>query len=292
MKNLRFQLYPIVFIYIPFFVFDLNIKICFRIRPQSHKERAEMCKICTFVTPKEPQINLGHKEDKSFTFDYVYDVNSNQKYLFDSSVKYLVDGCLEGYNATVLAYGQTGSGKTYTMGTTFDAGLTEQEEGILPRAITYLFERIEQKSNEMKSNGLEVPEFTINAQFIELYNEEVIDLLDSLTVPLRNNQLTDSVNESTSLTPCNTSKNKIEIHEDQFGGIYINGCTNLNVSCVEDVRILKLFYFDGLESSIQIKIHLPWVIYESLKFLKNIIIIGTISKRSFYKSNFSNILCP
>lgn len=35
-----------------------------------------MCRICTTVTPGEQQIVLG--SDKAFTFDYVYDVDSNQ----------------------------------------------------------------------------------------------------------------------------------------------------------------------------------------------------------------------
>ncbi len=79
-----------------------------------------MCKICTNVTLNEPQITLGYKDDKSFTYDFVYDFGSKQDKIFNESVLSLVDGCLNGYNATVLAYGQTGSGKTYTMGTSFD----------------------------------------------------------------------------------------------------------------------------------------------------------------------------
>jgi hypothetical protein len=39
----------------------------------------------------------------------------------------------------VLAYGQTGSGKTYTMGTGFDVDLPPEKEGIVPRAVKYLF---------------------------------------------------------------------------------------------------------------------------------------------------------
>lgn len=35
-----------------------------------------MCRICTYVTPGEPQVVLG--TDKAFTFDYVFDTNSDQ----------------------------------------------------------------------------------------------------------------------------------------------------------------------------------------------------------------------
>ena len=145
---------------IKYFLFFTKKK---RIRPQSIRERVEMCKICTNVTPHEPQITLGNKDDKSFTFDYVYDIESQQEYIFNSSVRYLVDGCLDGYNATVLAYGQTGSGKTYTMGTSFDSCLSNEDEGILPRAISYLFEKIEQKYSQQLTNN----DIVINAQFIE-----------------------------------------------------------------------------------------------------------------------------
>jgi len=60
----------------------------------------------------------------------------------------LILGCFEGYNATVLAYGQTGSGKTFTMGTTELAGLTEEEYGIVPRVIKFIFEEIERRKEK------------------------------------------------------------------------------------------------------------------------------------------------
>lgn len=47
-----------------------------RIRPQIPREIIDMCRICTQVTPGEPQVVLG--TDKAFTFDYVFDTNSDQ----------------------------------------------------------------------------------------------------------------------------------------------------------------------------------------------------------------------
>jgi len=44
--------------------------------PQNSRELIDMCRICTTVTFGEPQIFLG--SDKAFTFDYVFDTNSNQ----------------------------------------------------------------------------------------------------------------------------------------------------------------------------------------------------------------------
>lgn len=195
-----------------------------------------MCKICTNVTPNEPQITLGNKDDKSFTFDYVYDLDSRQESIFDSSVKYLVDGCLDGYNATVLAYGQTGSGETYTMGTSFETCLTSDEEGILPRAIAYIFERIEHNFTLNASN-----EIVVNAQFIELYNEEIIDLLDGLAGANTNKQLSqfnNNNNQGDLIHEFNSIKTKIEIHEDQYGGIFINGCSTVNVQSIQEVKLI------------------------------------------------------
>jgi kinesin family protein 4/21/27 len=63
-----------------------------------------MCRVCTNVTPGEPQVTLG--SDKAFTYDYVFDMSAQQEDVYHTCVEALVNGSLEGYNATVLAYGQ------------------------------------------------------------------------------------------------------------------------------------------------------------------------------------------
>lgn len=75
-----------------------------RIRPQLSKEKIEGCHICTSVTPGEPQVLLG--KDKAFTYDFVFDLDTWQEQIYSTCVSKLVEGCFEGYNATVLAYGQ------------------------------------------------------------------------------------------------------------------------------------------------------------------------------------------
>lgn len=52
---------------------------------------------------------------KIFTFDAVFDWNSEQQELYGEIFRPLVDSVLEGFNGTVFAYGQTGTGKTFTM---------------------------------------------------------------------------------------------------------------------------------------------------------------------------------
>ncbi|KYN06791.1 Kinesin-like protein KIF21A [Cyphomyrmex costatus] len=135
-----------------------------------------MCRICTQVPQGEPQVFLG--PDKAFTYDYVFDTQVNQSAIYETCVNRLVEGALDGYNATVLAYGQTGSGKTYTMGTGFDVEIDETIVGIIPRAIKHLFDGIADKQNRAKERAQMPPEFKVTAQFLELYNEDLKDLLE------------------------------------------------------------------------------------------------------------------
>lgn len=54
--------------------------------------------------PGEPQVILG--KDKSFTYDYMFDMDSQQDIIYSACTEKLIEGCFEGYNATVFAYGQ------------------------------------------------------------------------------------------------------------------------------------------------------------------------------------------
>ncbi|KAM7362467.1 kinesin-like protein 31E isoform 1-T4 [Cochliomyia hominivorax] len=147
---------------------DCSVRVAVRIRPQNSREIIDMCRVCTNVLPNEPQIILGI--DKAFTYDFVYDTQASQLEIYNGCVSRLVEGALRGLNATVLAYGQTGSGKTYTMGSGFEYEVSDQQEGIIPRAVHHIFSRIR--------DCVDNTEFSVAVQFIELYNEDIIDLLD------------------------------------------------------------------------------------------------------------------
>ncbi|XP_076165090.1 kinesin-like protein 31E isoform X2 [Ptiloglossa arizonensis] len=155
---------------------DTSVRVAVRIRPQVAREVIDMCRICTQVPPGEPQVFLG--PDKAFTYDYVFDTAIGQCTIYDTCVARLIEGALDGYNATVLAYGQTGSGKTYTMGTGFDVEVDETVIGIIPRAITHLFNGIAEKQQHARERAQMPPEFKVTAQFLELYNEDLKDLLE------------------------------------------------------------------------------------------------------------------
>ncbi|XP_017595335.1 PREDICTED: kinesin-like protein KIF21B isoform X4 [Corvus brachyrhynchos] len=192
-----------------------------RIRPQLPKEKIEGCHICTSVTPGEPQVLLG--KDKAFTYDFVFDLDTWQERIYTTCMGKLIEGCFEGYNATVLAYGQTGAGKTYTMGTGFDMSISEEEQGIIPRAISHLFSGIEERKRAAQSQGVAAPEFKVSAQFLELYNEEILDLFDSTRDPDARHR-----------------KSNIKIHEDASGSIYTTGVTSRLISSQDElIQCLK-----------------------------------------------------
>lgn len=110
---------------------------------------------------------------KSFTFDRVFWDSDSQEHLFDTCTRNLVLGCFHGFNATILAYGQTGSGKTHSMGTGSTLGLPFEEVGIVPRVFKFIFEEL-----EARKAAAEYSEFKVSVAFLELYNEELHDLLD------------------------------------------------------------------------------------------------------------------
>ncbi|XP_077726605.1 kinesin-like protein KIF21A isoform X8 [Canis aureus] len=206
------------------------------IRPQLAKEKIEGCHICTSVTPGEPQVFLG--KDKAFTFDYVFDIDSQQEQIYTQCIEKLIEGCFEGYNATVFAYGQTGAGKTYTMGTGFDVNIIEEEQGIISRAVKHLFKSIEEKKHTAIKNGHPPPDFKVNAQFLELYNEEVLDLFDT-----------------TRDIDAKNKKSNIRIHEDSTGGIYTVGVTTRTVNTESEMmQCLKLGALSRTTASTQMNV--------------------------------------
>ncbi|XP_072233172.1 kinesin-like protein KIF21A isoform X2 [Leuresthes tenuis] len=215
---------------------ESSVRVALRIRPQLAKEKIEGCHICTYVMPGEPQVVLG--KDKAFTYDYVLDMDTQQETIYTHCTEALIEGCFEGYNATIFAYGQTGSGKTYTMGTGFDVNGGEDELGIIPRAVNHLFRGIEKRRQDATEQGRPVPEFKINAQFLELYNEEVLDLFDS-----------------TRDLEARRQKSNIKIHEDANGGIYTVGVTTRTVSsAAEMMQCLKLGALSRTTASTQMNV--------------------------------------
>jgi Kinesin motor domain len=121
--------------------------------------------------------------------------------VFEDSARSIVDGALEGYNGTIFAYGQTGAGKTFTM----EGSTGEEAAGITPRTFSAIFDAIaattdrqylvtqlrslcvttsHMTSHQTVSTGHQQVKGSllsqVRASFLELYNEEVRDLLSKL----------------------------------------------------------------------------------------------------------------
>merc|ERR1711892_1132497 len=189
---------------------DSSVKVAIRIRPQLAREQIEGSRVCTFVA--EGQVTLG--KDKSFTYDYVFDLHQTQHDCYTGSVTKLVAGCFDGFNATVIAYGQTGAGKTHTMGTGFEMDIDPSHEGMIPRALRQIFDGIKHHEDAAGAEKLMKPEFNVSVQFMEIYQEEIIDLLN------------------------NGQQRKIRIHEDQFGNIIADGLIDAKSTSFEQTMKL------------------------------------------------------
>ncbi|KAF0991472.1 hypothetical protein HZS_6337 [Henneguya salminicola] len=181
---------------------DGSVFVAIRIRPQNESDLNENCCNITEVVNKK-SIRIKNSE---YEFDRVYDMDSMQIQLFNELAKPLVDKCLGGFNAAIFAYGQTGSGKTYTMGTSYNETVIEETVGLIPRTISYLFEEIK----ILQTSGAAI---NVSVQFLELYNEDIFDLLDTKNRGFKN----------------------IKIHETVSGDIHVQNCSIQSVSSCKDV---------------------------------------------------------
>ena len=67
------------------------------------------------VNDQNDVLRANRSREKKYAFDHVFASEDSQVTVFNHTTKFLIQGVLDGFNATVFAYGQTGAGKTYTM---------------------------------------------------------------------------------------------------------------------------------------------------------------------------------
>ncbi|XP_042407654.1 kinesin-like protein KIN-4C isoform X1 [Zingiber officinale] len=192
------------------------VKVAVNIRPLITTELLMGCTDCVTAVPGEPQVQIS---SHAFTFDHVYG-SSGSPYssIFEECVLPLIEGFFHGYNATILAYGQTGSGKTYTMGTNYTG------EGNCGGIIPEVMETIFRKVDAMKATT----EFLIRVSFIEIFKEEVFDLLDPQ--PHGATRI-----EGAAIAKQTTSRVPIQIRETAIGGISLAGVTEAEVRSKEEM---------------------------------------------------------
>lgn len=101
----------------------------------------------------------------AFKFDKVFPPSAGQDHVFQEVADF-VQSALDGYHVCLFSYGQTGSGKTHTMQGSGNGAM----RGIIPRAV----EQILLQCEEMRAQKWN---FNLSASFLEIYNEDLKDLL-------------------------------------------------------------------------------------------------------------------
>ncbi|XP_077948946.1 kinesin-like protein KIF17 isoform X2 [Gasterosteus aculeatus] len=151
-----------------------SVTVVVRCRPLNARERALASDVVLSVDPRRCQCSIekpgaADEPPKHFTFDGTYFLDQTTEQMYNEAAYSLVEGVTEGYNGTIFAYGQTGSGKSFTMqGVSHPAA----QRGVIPRAFEHIFESIQCAENT---------KFLVRASYLEIYNEEIRDLLGSDT---------------------------------------------------------------------------------------------------------------
>uniref|UniRef100_A0A8C3AQ01 Kinesin-like protein n=1 Tax=Cyclopterus lumpus TaxID=8103 RepID=A0A8C3AQ01_CYCLU len=148
-----------------------NVKVVVRCRPFNQKEKMMNHKQAVIVDEIRGTITVNkletpHEPPKTFTFDTVFGPDSKQLDVYNLTARPIIDSVLEGYNGTIFAYGQTGTGKTFTM-----EGVRAVPElrGIIPNSFAHVFGHIAKAEGDTR--------FLVRVSYLEIYNEEVRDLL-------------------------------------------------------------------------------------------------------------------
>ena len=177
------------------------VKVAIRVRPMNKHEKDQNSTLCVEVDSANNTVSVSNKKSiKTFPFDYVYGMDSTQREVYDQVAFPIVDSIFQGYNGTVFAYGQTGCGKTFTMmGIVDDPNL----KGIIPNAFSHIFGYI-------KTEG-ESKRFLVRCSFVEIYNEEVRDLLGD-------------------------SSKKLDVRENPKKGTFVKDLTYVTIKDTDDTE--------------------------------------------------------
>ncbi|CAK1354556.1 unnamed protein product [Cercospora beticola] len=154
---------------------ETNINVVVRCRGRNDREVKENSGVVVStdgIKGKKVELSMGPSalSNKAYQFDKVFSPASDQGMVFEEVVAPILDEVLNGFNCTIFAYGQTGTGKTYTMsGDISDTLPIPEAAGIIPRVLHTLFAKLGDESEKI--------EHSVKCSFIELYNEELRDLL-------------------------------------------------------------------------------------------------------------------
>ncbi|KAM1746991.1 hypothetical protein ACFX11_013572 [Malus domestica] len=186
---------------------DSGVQVVVRMRPpQKDKDEGEM--MVQKLSSDSLSIN-----GQTFTFDSLD--------IFQLVGAPLVENCMAGFNSSVFAYGQTGSGKTYTMwgpaNALLDENLSSDQQGLTPRVFECLFARLNEEQIKHADKELK---YQCHCSFLEIYNEQITDLLDP-------------------------NQKSLQIREDVKSGVYVE---NLTEECVRTMKDVTQLLIKGLSN--------------------------------------------
>ena len=205
-----------------------GIQVVVRLRPMSERElKGNTLPVVTASTEKKEVTVIkgsGARTLRStFAFDDVFTSFSTQKEVFDQTLAPVIGDVLAGYESTVFAYGQTGTGKTHTMEGNLEVSA---DRGVIPRAAFDVFRRL-------RADDAYV-DFDVRASFLEIYNEELCDLLVDCDLD--------------DIAAVKAKSKELRLVEDSGGpgapgkkkgrGVFVMGLTEERVESPEDVLTL------------------------------------------------------
>ncbi|XP_057787421.1 kinesin-like protein KIN-12D [Salvia miltiorrhiza] len=193
----------------PSFWMEHNVQVLIRIRPLNNMEKSSFgFSRCLKQETAQSITWIGQPETR-FMFDHVACEGIDQETLFRMVGLPMVENCLSGYNSCMFAYGQTGSGKTYTMlGEIDDLEVKPStNRGMTPRIFEFLFARIRAEEESRRDEQLK---YNCKCSFLEIYNEQITDLLDP-------------------------SSSNLMLREDMKKGVYVENLSEFEVHTVGDI---------------------------------------------------------
>lgn len=179
-----------------------NIRVFVRTRPFLPGDGAHLDSSIEVCPDGENMSIVDHRGggDHGFKFDKVFPPSAGQDQVFNEVADF-VQSALDGYHVCLFSYGQTGSGKTHTMQGSGKGVM----RGIIPRAVEQILSQVLLMQNQKW-------EFTLSASFLEIYNEELKDLLANLRSDGRPVQA-----------------DKLSIKRDRDGKSYVDGLAEVPI---------------------------------------------------------------
>jgi kinesin family protein 18/19 len=194
---------------------ESNILVAVRCRPMNAREEAcghdSVVKVMdgSLVVVTDPPakendfLRANKTREKRYAFDHAFDEKTPQESIFKSTTKLLIDGVMNGYNATVFAYGATGTGKTYTM-----IG-TPTSPGLMVQTVEEFFVKVRANTDK---------KFTVKLSYLEVYNELIHDLLRG--------------------GGSNPEAAKLDLREDVAEGVKVAGLSSIEANTTDEVMEL------------------------------------------------------